>query len=64
MTLSKNAIALVLFGLSWLGLEVSEAQLVEVIAAVGQIVGFLTLIWNQIDRKDVTGFLWKTPPQD
>lgn len=63
MILSKNAVALVLFGISWLGLEVSEAQLVEFISAVGQIVGFLTLLWNQYDRKDVRGFLWKTPPK-
>ena len=59
MVVSKNGIALVIFALTYVGLDVSENQIVEVISAVGQIVSFVLLVSNQIDRPDVKGFLFK-----
>lgn len=56
--------ALVLLLLSWCGIVIDEGQFLEFLGAVGQIVAFITLIWNQFARKDVQGFLWKTPKDD
>lgn len=61
---SKNGVGLVLLVLSWAGLSASETDIQEFIAASGQVVSFLMLLWNQIDRKDTKWFLWKTPERD
>lgn len=59
MVVSKNGVALLIFALTYLGLDVSENQIVDVIAAIGQIVSFVLLVVNQIDRPEVKGFLFK-----
>lgn len=59
MTVSKNGIALILFLASVIGLTVTESQLVDVISALTQIISFGLMIWNQLSRKDVKGFLFK-----
>lgn len=57
--LSKNAIGLVLLALSTVGLNVMEQELIDFISAIGTIISFALLLWNQIDRKDVNFFFWK-----
>ncbi len=59
MIISKNGIALIVFALTYLGLDISENQIVEVISAIGQIVSFALLAWNQLNRSEVTGFIFK-----
>lgn len=59
MVVSKNGIALIMFALTYVGLDISENVVLDVIAAVGQIVSFVLLVANQLERKDVKGFLWK-----
>ena len=57
--ISKNGLALIIFALTYLGLDISESQIVDVVSAVGQIVSFVMLVWNQLGREDVKGFLFK-----
>lgn len=57
--LSKNGVGLVGLVLSIFGLEVSESQIIEVISALGTIVSFALMVWNQLDRKDVKHFIFK-----
>lgn len=59
MIISKNGLALVIFALTYLGLDISENQIVNVVSAVGQIVSFVLLVSNQLKRTDVKGFLFK-----
>lgn len=58
-TMSKNAAGIVALFLSVIGLEVTEDSIMEVISAVGTIVGFGLMIWNQLGRPDVKGFFFK-----
>jgi hypothetical protein len=64
LTLSKNGVAIVLFILSVVGLEASESEVQAFIAGVGHVVAFGLMIYNQWQRRDVKGFLWKTPERD
>lgn len=57
--ISKNGLALIIFALTYFGLDISETDLMQVISAVGQVVSFALLVWNQIRRDDVKGFLFK-----
>ena len=57
--LSKNGVALIVLDFSVFGLEVMEESVMEVISAVGTIVSFALMVWNQLERKDITGFLFK-----
>lgn len=59
MTLSKNGIALVLFVLGGFGITVTESQVMDVISAVVQLISFILLVWNQVQRPDVEHFLFK-----
>jgi hypothetical protein len=62
--ISKNGVGLVLFILSVFGLEASESEVQTLIAGVGHVVAFGLMIYNQYTRRDVKGFLWKTPERD
>lgn len=57
--MSKNAVGLFVLLLSLVGVEVSESDLTEVAGAVGTVVSFALMIWNQVQRPDVTLFFFK-----
>lgn len=57
--MSKNGIALLVMVLSLFGVNVAEADLITTISVIGQIVSVLLMIWNQVGRGDVKGFLFK-----
>lgn len=57
--MSKNAIALVLLALSTIGINVAETELLEVVSAIGTLISFGLMVWNQIGRGDVDHFFWK-----
>ena len=62
--ISKNGAAIVVMFFSWLGFEIAETEIQAFLAATAQIIAFLVMLWNQIDRKDVKWGLWKTPERD
>lgn len=57
--MSKNGIALLVLALSTVGVNVAEDSLVELISAIGTIVSFLLMVWNQYQRTNVSFFFWK-----
>lgn len=57
--ISKNAAGLVLLALSVLGINVTEADMMQVISALGTLVSFVLMIVNQWNRPDVKGFFFK-----
>lgn len=57
--LSKNGSGVLILALSIIGVEVSESSAIEFISSVGTLVSFALMIWNQVDRKDVEGFIFK-----
>lgn len=58
--LSTNAASIVVLAFSLFGFEVSEAQVADVISAVGILVAFYGLIRNQVARRDSKGFFLTT----
>ena len=59
MIISKNGAGLVVLVLSLFGLEVGEGSVTEVLGAIGTIVSFALMVWNQAYRPDVEGFFFK-----
>lgn len=59
MIISKNAVAIIVLFASFLGLEVGEETIWEVISAVTTIIGFVLMLANQLERTDVYNFLFK-----
>jgi len=59
MIISKNAVAILVLFLSFIGLEVTEDGLWEVVSAITTIVSFAVMIWNQVKRTDVYNFIFK-----
>ncbi len=63
MTFSKNGIALTVlaveFILSSLGVEFETGSVEHTIEAVVVLVSFLLMVWNQVNRTDTFGFLFK-----
>lgn len=63
MTFSKNGIALTVLAvesiLSSLGVEFETGSVEHTIEAVVVLVSFLLMVWNQVDRTDTFGFLFK-----
>lgn len=57
--LSKNGSAILAFALGYFGFEVSENDIVQFAAALVQVASFITMIYNQLDRRDVKWFFWK-----
>lgn len=57
--MSKNGIALLVLALSMFGINVAEESLIETISAVGTVISFLLMVWNQYQRSDVSFFFWK-----
>ena len=56
---SKNGVALITYLLAFAGFEVAENDVAQFAAAVVQAISFLVLLYNQWDRWDVKGFIWK-----
>ena len=56
---SKNGVGLALLVLSLFGVNVADTDLTEVISAVGTLVSFGLMVWNQVARPDTTGFFFK-----
>lgn len=59
MSISKNAIALIVLALSLVGINVDVDTLLTVISAIGVILSFAQLIIHQVERKDSVAFLFK-----
>lgn len=59
MSLSKNGVAIVILVLGWLGVDVTDNMVLEFVGAVAQVVAFILMVWNQLERKDTVGFLFK-----
>ena len=59
MLLSKNGVALIVLFLSFIGLEATEDGIAELVSAVGTVVSFFLMLWNQLDRSDVDKFIFK-----
>jgi len=59
MIISKNAVSLIVLFLGFIGIEVGEDTILEVISAVLTIAGFVGMLWNQIGRTDVYNFFFK-----
>lgn len=59
LIISKNAVAIIVLFLSFIGLEVTEDGLLEVVSAISTIVSFTLMLLNQISRKDTFAFLFK-----
>ena len=57
--MSKNAIALVVLALSMLGVNVVEVDIINLISAIGTIVSFALMVWNQLSRTDTELFFFK-----
>jgi hypothetical protein len=64
MNLSKNGVALATLVLAWFGFNVAETDIQEFVASMAQIIAFLLMLWNQIDRKNTKWLLWKTDKED
>lgn len=59
MTFSKNGIALIVLLLSMLGVNVTESEIITIVGVIGQVVSALLMIWNQADRPNIKGFIFK-----
>ena len=57
--MSKNAAAIILMALSLFGIEIPEESVVNAISGVVAILSLAMMIWNQLERKDVSLFFWK-----
>jgi len=56
---SKNGVGLALLVLSLFGVNVADSDLTEVVSAVGTLVSFGLMVWNQVARPDTVGFFFK-----
>ena len=56
---SKNGVGLVVLVLSLFGADVSDSMVGDVISAIGTLISFTLLVWNQVSRPDVDNFLFK-----
>lgn len=62
MNYSKNGAGIAVLAVSiasLVGLQIDLQSTQEVIAAIGTIVSFGLMVWNQIGRPDVKGFFFK-----
>jgi uncharacterized membrane protein len=59
MIISKNAVAIIVLFLGFIGIEVGEDTIIEVVSAVLTIIGFVGMLWNQLGRRDTVGFFLK-----
>lgn len=57
--ISKNGIGLVILALSTIGINIAETEAIEVLSAIGTIISFGLMVWNQLQRPDTELFLWK-----
>lgn len=57
--ISKNGVGLVVLLASLIGVQVTDIQVIDVLSAIGQVVSFTLLIWNQLGRSDVNNFVFK-----
>lgn len=62
--ISKNGVALGVMLISFLGGNVSEADLATTLSTIGQLVSLGFMIINQMNRGDVYNFLFKKTEQD
>jgi hypothetical protein len=63
MKVSKNGIAVVVWGLSFvltaLGLDADPGTIEKGVEGVVIVIGLLLAIWNQLDRTDTKWFIFK-----
>lgn len=57
--MSKNAAGIVVLILSLVGVEVGQDTIIELIGALTTVISIGLMIWNQLNRTDVTWFFWK-----
>lgn len=64
MTLSKNGVAVLIWGLNFimlsLGLEADPGTIAKYAEAIVVVAGLLLAIWNQLSRSDTKWFLFKS----
>ena len=56
---SKNGVGLVLLILTLIGLDVPEKMVEDIFTGVFAAVSLGLMIWNQVKRHDVAGFLFR-----
>lgn len=59
MNLSKNGAGLLVFVAAFVGMEIGEETAIEVVSAIGVLISFGLLVWNQFSRRDVKKFFFK-----
>lgn len=57
--ISKNGAGILVLALSLIGVNVDPNTTIAFISAVGTVISFFLLVWNQIQREDVHLFFWK-----
>lgn len=57
--ISKNGTGLFILALSIFGFNVSEEQVIDLVTAIGTIISFTLMVYNQMERRDVSGFFFK-----
>ena len=57
--MSKNGIGILVLLVSMIVPDVTESETVQFISAAGTGISFVLMVWNQLGRKDVWGFLFK-----
>lgn len=57
--LSKNGVGLVVLLFSFIGLQLDANVVADVLSAVGTLISFGLMVWNQLSRDDVDKFLMK-----
>jgi len=59
MIISKNGLAAVIMLLGFIGVHVTNIELIQFITNVGDAIAFILVVWHQLERSDVVGFLFK-----
>jgi len=59
MNISKNGVGLIVMVLSMLGVNVAESDIVTTISVLAQVASVGLMLWNQLGRGDVKGFIFK-----
>ncbi len=59
MKLSKNGLGLAVLILATMGVNVTESDLLTTLSVIGQLASFILMTINQVERDDITGFLFK-----
>ena len=60
MTISKNAVAILVVFLGFLGVDVTDNMVLEFVGSAANVIEFVTLVYHQIaERYDTSAFFFK-----